>query len=504
MKYSVKFNGVELNDYLYVTEGFTPYLGATWSPGSQTFSGHRNGEEFLYQKYDAKTISMPFCIQDDIGTKFDELQKILNVSEPKQLIFESQPDRYYLAIPTGELNFDQVYNMGTGTIEWYVPDGLAYATTLKEFTATENSDGDLEATIVNNGTVEVPISYEITHSADNGYIGIVSENGAMQYGKIEEADGYTYKQNERLLTHTDIFNASDDVGGVDQMHPDDGDKQGTSGSLTMRSNQVSYLGFGSEGTKKGTASGGLRTVTIPADSEGNYGAKNFYCWFRVAVYAGLMGQTGEMCINWLTDDNTPICGLNWYKIDKSGNTGYYAIYGYTPNRTKYNGNLKCYGTYKYVCDHISNPWYTSWGQCDISKFGSKLTFYFMGKYPAVTIPEIEDMVCTKIQISIKARESRTSVGRNFLNLLGLREFYFTKSNVEKWKDVPNHYGSGDVLRIDGETNKVYVNELIKQGEEIRGTKYFKAPLGESTVEFKCSSWVTTKPTVKAYIREAYL
>ena len=408
-----------------------------------------------------------------------------------------------MAIPKGNLNFDQDFTNGEGKIEWYVPDGLAHSTTLKEFTAVADDDGVLKATIVNNGTVDVPISYEITHENENGYIGIVSEKGAMQYGFIEEADGYTYKQSECLLTHNNIFNAKDDVGGVDQMHPDDGDKQGTSGSLTMRSNQVSYLGFGTEGTRKGNSSGGLRTITIPADSEGVYGSKNFYCWFRVAVYAGLLGQTGEMCINWLTGDDTPICGLNWYKTDKSGNTGYYAIYGYTPTRTA-NGNLKCYGTYSYVCDHISNPWYTNWGQCDLGKSGSKLTFYFMGKYPSVTIPEIANMECKKIQISIKARQGRTSVGGNFLNLLGLREFYFHKQGVEKWKDVPNRYSAGDIITIDGDANKVYVKGMPRQSDEVRGTKYFKSSPGSTDVEIHCSSWVKSKPTVKAYIREAWL
>ena len=34
-----------------------------------------------------------------------------------------------------------------------------------------------------------------------------------------------------------------------------------------------------------------------------------------------MGQTGEMCINFLTADNKLICGCNWYKTDTVGNTG---------------------------------------------------------------------------------------------------------------------------------------------------------------------------------------
>ncbi len=508
MKRKMTFNGAVLDD---TVPGFKTLSVSGRQFNEADIESSENvtdGATFVSKRIPEKELTVTFMLKPSNVTlkeAQDKLLAALNTSEPQKLIFSDEPQVYFNAMFQEAKVEEEHDKVRSGTLTFVCLDPFKHSTTLKEFTAAVNSDGVLEATITNNGTVDVPISYEITHATENGYIGIVSDKGAMQYGFIEEADGVTYKQNECLLTHTTIFNTADDVGGVDQMHPDDGDKEGTSGSLTMRTNQCTYLGFGTEGTKKGNASGGLRTITIPADSEGVYGAQNFYCWFRVAVYAGLMGQTGEMCINWLTEDNTPICGLNWYKADKSGNTGYYAIYGYTPTRTKHNGNLKCYGTYKYVCDHISNPWYPpKWGQCDLRKEGSKLTFYFMGKYPQVTIPEIENMVCKKIQISIKAMTGRTSVGGNFLNCLGLSEFYFHKMNVEKWNDVPNHYAAGDILTIDGDTRKVYVNGMPKQLEEVRGTTYFKATPGETDVEIRCSSWINTKPTVKAYIREAWL
>lgn len=464
------------------------------------------GETFQRANYPPRTISVTYQLitksDEEFREQYNKLNGLLSENQAK-LVFADEPDKYFIATKSGNDEVDEGLNSVKGIIKFYCPNPLKYSTVLKESAALENSDGILEATIVNNGTVEVPISYEITHSADNGYIGIVSENGAMQYGSVEEADGVTYKQNECLLTHTTIFNTADDVDGVDAMHP----AYGTSGSLTMRTiGDKQYLGFGSEGTQKGSANGGLRTITIPADSEGNLGAKNFYSWFHVVMYAGLMGQTGEMCINWITDDGTPICGVNWYKTDMNGNTGHYELLVYTPTESALNGHLKVWKSYKFECNHIAgqNPWAWDWGYCDLRKEGSKLTFYYKGTYPSIRVPEIEDMVCTKVQISIKAWKGRTSVGSNFLNRLGLYKFYFHKMNVEKWKDVPNRYSSGDVLRIDGDASKAYVNEMIRQSDEVRGTTYFKAPVGESKVQFYCSSWVTTKPTIKAYIREAYL
>lgn len=71
------------------------------------------------------------------------------------------------------------------------------------------------------------------------------------------------------------------------MHP----QYGSNGTLAEHTwfNQK-FIGFGTVGTKKGSASGGLRTLVIPADSNGDTsGAQNFYCYFHLLFYAGLMG-----------------------------------------------------------------------------------------------------------------------------------------------------------------------------------------------------------------------
>ena len=52
------------------------------------------GDDFSYTTYKAKTIPMPFTILDNIKEKYDALQKILNVDEPKKLVFGNTPDRY--------------------------------------------------------------------------------------------------------------------------------------------------------------------------------------------------------------------------------------------------------------------------------------------------------------------------------------------------------------------------------------------------------------------------
>ena len=154
---------------------------------------------------------MPFAIQGELEEKYNKLQKILNVSAPEELIFENESDRAYYAIPIGTLDFNELNkNAGTGTITWLVPDGLAHATTETSFQAAANSSGVLEATIVNNGTESVPVDYTIQHqlpdgdsadNAENGFIGVVSEHGAIELGDIKELDGETKTKSVTLLNY---------------------------------------------------------------------------------------------------------------------------------------------------------------------------------------------------------------------------------------------------------------------------------------------------------------
>ena len=70
--YSVKFNGVELGEYLDVLQGFTPFVGASWAPSVTELDGRINGGQFRYQKYGAKYFTMPFSMEADSEVQLQE------------------------------------------------------------------------------------------------------------------------------------------------------------------------------------------------------------------------------------------------------------------------------------------------------------------------------------------------------------------------------------------------------------------------------------------------
>lgn len=449
-----------------------------------------DGSYYRYKTTPTRTITVRYQLlargSREFREAFNKMNKLLS-GEQVKVIFNDETDKYFIGTKTSNTQVDGGSNNVIGEIEIYCTDPCKYSTTEKEFTAT---DGVLN--IVNEGTVPVSIDYDITTTSETGYIGLVSENGIMQYGKIEELDGESYENSEWLASIDDFFNCKDDIGGTDVMHPTYG-ANGTLAEYTWF--DTKFIGLGSAGEKKGNANGGLRTLVLPADSNGDTsGAQNFYCWFHLCFYAGLMGQTGEMCINFLTADDKLICGCNWYKTDAIGNTGHYEIWA----------NGKVLKNWEFTTSHLQaqNPFYYKWGSCDILKEGANIRFFFWARYYNFYIPEIENMKCAKIQIAVKQWDDRG--GDKFMSMIGFDVIDFEKMNVEKWKDIPNRYPNGTKITIDGKSSHVYVNGMSRPEDEVIGTQYFKAPVGESEIKVTCSEWTKSQPTVKAKIREAWL
>ena len=448
-----------------------------------------DGSYYRYKTTPARTITVRYQLlargSREFRDAFNKMNKLLS-GEQVKVIFNDESDKYFIGTKTSNTQVDGGSNNVIGEIEIYCSDPCKYSTTEKEFTAT---DGVLN--IVNEGTVPVSVDYDIQTTSETGYIGLVSEEGIMQYGKIEELDGETYQRSELLATIDDFINCKDDTSGTDVMHP----QYGANGTCATYDwfNQT-FIGFGTVGTKKGNANGGLRTLEIPADSNGIKGAKNFYSYFHLVFWAGLMGQTGEMCINFLTADNKLICGCSWYKTDAIGNTGHYEIWA----------NGKMLRQWGYTTSHLQyqNPWYWNWGHCDIYKEGANIRFFYYGGYYNYYIPEIENMECTKIQIAFKQWGDRS--GNKLMSRMGFDVINFTKHNVSKWSDIPNRYPSGTNITIDGKSSHVYVNGMSRPEDEVLGTQYFKAPVGTSEVKVTCSEWTKSQPIVKAKIREAWL
>ena len=191
----VYFNGKELTQYITITSDFHLWQGADFSP---QFSDDDilSGSEFYYTRFGKKVISVPFFNCTGSFEDYNQLLRILNVKEPKELRFSSRPNIVFYAIPSGKMEYDKITrNAGKGAIEFIISDGLGHSTATRSFNFTKNNFGVYEAEIVNDGTEDAYVNYEIKLKKESGYVGIVSEYGAMQFGKYDEADGYIDRKN---------------------------------------------------------------------------------------------------------------------------------------------------------------------------------------------------------------------------------------------------------------------------------------------------------------------
>lgn len=452
-----------------------------------------NGGEFTHSTYSPKQIVMEFRISNSTARELSEFRRkmseILYSKEPKRLIFSDEPSIYYEAIVDGEpvLGEDDMYS--TGTITWLIPDGVAYSTAEKQFTGVQQN-GYQTITIQNNGTEWADVDYKITHNHENGFIGLVSQYGVIQLGKEEEADGENYEASEELFNGYGLFQ---DDHGTSYQNPENT----TQGTLEVK-NVAGYNVMALKGgqSTSGYWNGGMRTLTIPVDSEGRRGAKNFYCYTQHWFETGLMGQTGAQTIAFLTGDNKVICAMSINKSDSVGNTA--RVEWFAPGNTLIRREEFQPTAYE------GNPFNLKMGcHNDFLKEGEKLRIFWYGSYMERNIPEIKDMECEKIQIWIGQWGSR-DLGNQLVTHNYLKSIWFRKDNVEKYRDVPNRYRAGDVVSIDGESTKVYVNGMVAKGDEINGSNYPKVPPGTTEVQFCYSSFSSPPPQIKAKIREVYL
>lgn len=486
MSLSVKYNGVELAEYISVLKGFTPYDSPEWQPQLND-SGTGKGSDFQVTYYKEKEIEMPFDIGIDTEN-IDELKKILNVSEPKPLIFGSVPDRVFYAIPSGNLDFEEMRVYGTGTIVWLVPDGVAYSLVEKTFQAKLNN-GVMEATIYNDGTEECAVNYTIEHNHENGYIGIVSEYGAMQYGKIDEVDSETLQRSEELFRFDgyDAFSAMTNGQGV---LTEDFPKNGTWREDTYNDSD-SYLALNNVGSGS-SWHGASKMITLPQDSSGQNTAQNFYCQTRIWFEAGRNTQTGLMEFVVGDEDGNLLASIHVVKTSTNNAQArvIMKIAGEEVERIEFTANG-------------SSPVALNAGQLYIRKTGGEFEFYYHGKH-TFNRPELASKKAKSVTIFVGQHGNRTNSVDDLVTRMYFDYLFFRKDNVNYENDIPNRYPAGTVLYINGSEKKIYRDGINCVEDEIVGTHYFKVPPGETVVQFYYSDFCNPPPTIAASITEVFL
>lgn len=489
MKLSVKFNGHELNEYIEVTK-LTRSIGPNRTNSLQKL-GMTHGEHYLGYSKGAAIHEMKFAIISDLPEKKRELAGILDVNEPSELIFGDEPDKYMLAIPDSDVDFDDEKFYGNGTIKWVIPSGYAESVSESPFTATPNADGILTMQVANNGTETAEMSFEATMTDDNGYLGAVGPLGAMEFGNIAEVDGY-------MDMAETVYN--------DQMVPSDASK------WTVNGGYIAWLNSNAGLPNKVQGSFSWTGETVKATNFGT--AYNDNRWYGPTIAKAIPAKTSDgkrdgnfvrrFWLNHKSKKNARCVGRQEVNLsDGSNPIATFVIYDDSSNSVRTCLEFTLFGIKqaRIVADKDFQEFY---GTVEIIKNGNEITFkvYNIDTKKTITKTYYDD------RLGAAKITHETYWCSRFMNLpicdMSLNYSFFQWIGSQEFVDVPNRYSVGDVLSYDGSTGKFYVNETLTMNDIIIGSTDLKIPPGNWTVEFYYSDFGKTPPNIVGTLRERWL
>lgn len=487
----VKFNGHMLTDIIKVNVGFTIGLGTARENKLQTVGNSDGQIQLIDSRYDSKTISIPFTLPYQSMGKKRELSAMLNVREPAQLWFSSEPDKYYMALPVST-SLTEEWDMGSGTLEFICIDPFAYAETPKTF----NSANDI-IIIENKGTMPTPINFQVQSTSDNGFIGLTNGDSIIQVGHPDEIDGHPFNRSERLINEnwTSGINSNWDLNKGYLWGTEPGVNQGgTMTTTTVPPSEGGFVYHRTATTGWGANmewSGPSLHQTIPTDSNGVKGADNweFYAYGRAR--AEHVNEVGIQEYN-LTDAN------------KNHVAGVRLVKNNTSNK---HVTIICYVGEKMIWHAQDKRWDNFTGVCDIKKMGNTITFTIrnLNSGASQTIQWVEAGI--KAVDSITYWNGKYQIAGKATAVMPMYNMVmqFTKMQVNKWSDDPNTFKDGDIIDIksSGNTLKTYKNNLLSLDLNDLASKPMMAPVGLSRVQFITSTFAKI-PKVIATIREKYI
>lgn len=470
---------------------------------ADTQIGNSDGNRYQNKRYVPRTLTVKYSLISKNDAAFRKAYNKLNGlldTEQATLIFHDEPDKYFIGTKCGVGDVEPGINSVVGEIEFYCADPRKYSVEEKEI--TPSLDDGYTFLVDYKGTYPAFPVLEASFDGDNGFLGFLDgESHVLQFGNPEEADGENYERNE-LLTGSNHYKQ----WGGDQKWLDDHGVNGqnnsnkTAGSFNVvRIEGYDNLGLADMGSSDAAWNGAMKTIDI-IDSNGKTGSKNLYVYMNSWFETGLMGQTGAQTIAFIDKNNRMICAQSINKCDMSGNTAFvdFWVGGDNPKIVKQ-------VSFEPVYWESGNPFSRGLGHSDMRKEGSRITFYWYGSYPSVIVPELKDVEVAKVQIFIGQYGGRDLSSKKYVSCNYFRRVSISIMNVEKWRDVPNKFASGDTFSADCRSGTVLHNGLPSSGLGVLGNDWeqFSLKPGVNQIRCICSSWAD-KPTLRLRYREVYL
>ncbi|MCD5161605.1 phage tail family protein [Enterococcus casseliflavus] len=450
----------------------------------------------LEESENDKKLLLKFQMEsDDFVQSRDELALALYGKKENKLTISIFENRYWLMNVEDSTSF--VRSMDSRDtidveIEFKLSKNRSFSTVIETFSAKLNSENVLEFEINNSGTVPVPVDYRIKLKKESGFIGLVSEYGAMQFGLVNEADGTMVESDKsKQLTNNTNGNFDNWTNGT-TFYQDQNKKSVT----TMSANATYGLGIlpaSFSNTANSNFFGAIKEIPLSES------ARNWYLWAQAWFETGRMGQTGMWTLAIVDEQNKPIAAYILRKGDTTGNKAqcYFWLNG------------KIVKTFDFTASYWEkdNPYGSESKNArrnpfDIRKEGNRVRFFWRGSYYYYTDSAIENVKASKVQFFVGQFKGRNTSMQKVTHMY-INNLAFTKLNVETWRDDPNRFPNNSEIFISGSDTLLYLNEMPRPDDEIRGSTWFKVPPGLTTVQLLLSDFVEVE-TATAELRREYL
>lgn len=489
---TVTFNGIVITDYLTVTS-LDRGVG-TDNTNDLKKIGSSDGKYLTSTTHEEKIIPMGIAIIGDVVKKSRDLAGALNTKEPAKLIFSDEPDKYYLAVPDGDIPLRDIVTLGEGTINWLVPEGVAYSLEETEVLLSESIQK-----VDYKGTADTYPRFELTNKSDNGFFGVINQDGRMiQIGNPDDVDVIPYTESETVIREffredTGQWNVGEGV----VTYPNYLNRPSTPNILTGTFDWASDYESIKPVYPAGSGNvwyGSKQNRLVPKTSEGR-NTNNFSRKTRLVFRGPKVTQRGRLDI--VVQSGEEILAAVVVRdsvINKSElKVEFWAL-----------GEVKA--TYDLDLKKFSRGFYES----EITREGDTLFFkvsnidVMVGNVMTKTAEQLfkftSDEIIGKPVTSITGAIARFS-DKEATNMT-FSDDTFTWIKVDKINDIPNLFANDDILYVDNRKALIAINGVPNINIGVIGNDFFPLKSGENEINTLWSDWAV-KPEIKMLYRERW-
>lgn len=500
-KFNVKYAGYDITEYLIITEldrGVLPE-----KEDSTTELKNRSGKIFNQSKLGIKKIKMSFFLQKDINNKRRVLADILNQKEPQKLIFSDEPDKYYLALPSGDVGLNQVFDWGTGTITWICYTPYAISLTPQKISGTKTIH------ITNNGTAPAPLKVTIKSKSDNGFVGLSlttdkkEDTQLFQVGVPGQTD-YTPDTKEEWLVN-DIFKSASPEGW--EINPPSSDALVAANQPNGKPWVVggSFIYYDrKEATNMERFSGTINLDTVPDMQPGQWGGPVLAKEIPASSDGSLVFPNLQVGYHfkWMASSGVDLGCAQYLVTDENGDV----VFGVVLVKDSFFYLSRArFIVHKTVVEDIiftpsvdeTNPigsWYNT--ELIMNRFDNVYKIRLGGKIYTFTAEN--DMNPKYMVIALGTVYGGQKVVENFVQTATLR-----KPNVPYEKDIPNFLSDGDVMVIDANDNSAKLNGYSVLNYVDIASQPLMVPPGESVLTLTTSDFAV-EPDIEGEFYERWV